>query len=70
MPAGKPKRTRTKLMVVRLNAHERDMLDVVAEHLQLPSASEAFRYLVRSAYDQARRAPSLSLSRKVARPRS
>jgi hypothetical protein len=51
MPAAKPERSRKKHLVVRLNEYERQMLDVVAEHLRLPSASEAFRYLVRRAYD-------------------
>jgi hypothetical protein len=69
MASAKPKRTRTKHLVVRLNEHERAMLDVVAEHLHLPSASEAFRYLVRSAYDTARRPSAHSLVRRAPRGR-
>jgi hypothetical protein len=57
MAGPKPKRTRRRNLVVRLNDHEREMLDAVAEHLHLPSASEAFRHLVRRAYEDVPRAP-------------
>jgi hypothetical protein len=62
MAAAKPQRTRQRNLVVRLNDYERDMLDVVAEHLHLPSASEAFRHLVRRAYEEVPRALAGSLS--------
>ena len=52
MEVHQPNRTRKKHLVVRLNDHEREMLDVVAEHLKIPSASEAFRYLLRRAYEE------------------
>lgn len=53
MEVRKPNRTREKHLVVRLNDRERAMLDAVARHLGIPSASEAFRYLVRRAYEDA-----------------
>lgn len=58
MAAARPRRTRERNLVVRLNDHEREMLDVVAEYLHLPSASEAFRHLVRRAYEDALRPAS------------
>jgi hypothetical protein len=57
MEVQPPKRSRTKHLVVRLNEHEREMLDVVADHLRLPSASEAFRYLLRRAFDDMLKQP-------------
>jgi len=44
-------RTRTENLVVRLSERERAMLDAVAAYEQL-TASEAFRWLVRRAYEQ------------------
>lgn len=46
-PAKPENRTRTRNLVVRMSDEERAMLDVIAERLDLPNASEVFRFLVR-----------------------
>jgi hypothetical protein len=49
-PGRPPKpenRTRTRNLVIRMSDEERAMLDVLAERLGQPSASEVFRFLVR-----------------------
>lgn len=45
-PAKPENRTRTRNLVIRLSDKERAMLDRIAKHHGVPSASEAFRYLI------------------------
>jgi hypothetical protein len=46
MELQKPNRARKRNLVIRLTDGERVMLDDIAQHHHLPSASEAFRFLV------------------------
>ena len=46
-PTKPENRTRTRNLVIRMSDAERAMLDVIAKRLDLPSASEVFRFLVR-----------------------
>jgi hypothetical protein len=46
MATQDPQRTRTQVIVIRLNEHERDALDRVSKRLAL-SLSETVRHLIR-----------------------
>jgi hypothetical protein len=50
-PAKPENRTRTRNLVIRMSDKERTMLDRIASHHGIPSASEAFRYLVHREVD-------------------
>lgn len=54
-PAKPENRTRTRNLVIRMSDAEREGLDVIAEFLGVPSASEAFRVLVRGALEAAKK---------------
>jgi hypothetical protein len=66
METHAPIRTRTHHLVIRLNEHERDALARVAGRGQM-TISEAIRYLVRRADEEAPPTPTKKPAKKVSR---